>query len=189
MPYPLSWPQGRKRATSRRSGQFVRSEVDAVREIHRQLTLMKAGEAMISSDKARFTDSANPQSGADPGVAVYFTYKSQERVVAIDLYYTTQHNLCAAANTLEALRTIERHGGVDVFEQALQGFDVAALPARKRPWPEVLRCYPDAPLSVIEAAYRAEAKVKHPDAPTGSKEAFQELQQALEDAKQERENG
>lgn len=188
LPYPLVWPDkvARTEKHRRKSGRFSMTETGAVREINRNLNLMRAGNCLISTDKQRFSDAGNPVSGNDPGVAVYFTHKSQERVVAIDLYSSTQANLCAMANTLDALRTLERHGGVNVFEQAMQGFDVAELPARRRPWHEVLRVYPDSALSVIDAAYRDQAKIAHPDTPTGSTAAFQELQEAYEEAKKER---
>lgn len=184
--YPLCWPPSVKRAKTRVTGKFSRTETAAIDAIRANLDRMQAGNPLVSTNKLRFESKAYATSNHDPGVALYFTYKSQERVIAIDRYASTCDNLCAIANTLDSLRTIERHGGIDVFEQALKGFDVAELPAPKRPWHEVLRVYPDAPLGVIEAAYRDQAKVVHPDVPTGSTVAFQTLSEAYKEAKAER---
>ena len=92
------------------------------------------------------------------------------------------------------MRQLERHGGGTMMERALAGF--TALPAPegstpKRAWWVVFNYSedPDEHLDLshdeIEARFRTLAKRRHPDVPGGSAEAFQELQDAREQAVKE----
>ena len=61
-----------------------------------------------------------------------------------------------------------------------------AAPKFERDPYEVLGVRADAPLAVIEAVYKAQAKMTHPDA-GGSEEAFKEVAAAWERIKSDRE--
>src|SRR5690606_7384697 len=70
-------------------------------------------DVIISSDLATRNDGL-PRSGqrkpADPGVAVWFELDGKQRCIPSDVYLRIEDNLAAVAATIEALRTIERHG-------------------------------------------------------------------------------
>ena len=68
----------------------------------------------------------------------------------------------------------------------MRGAAYTALPAPARPsrnWWEVLEVAPTTPRAVVDAAFKALAKQRHPDAPGGSDEAMQELNAAYEAAR------
>jgi hypothetical protein len=79
---------------------------------------------------------------------------------------------------IEAIRSIERHGGSTMMERAFSGF--TALPAPKSCW-EILGLSPGATAQAIEAQFRAKAKTTHPDL-GGSDAAMAELIAARNDA-------
>lgn len=82
------------------------------------------------------------------------------------------------------------HPWSDLFSQEeLQSFLFGRVSARRgggsllRTPHQVLHVTTDAPWEVVEAAYRALAKLKHPDVPGGSTEAFQSLGNAYAELK------
>jgi len=92
-------------------------------------------------------------------------------------------NLYALWRVIEALRLAQQRGILDTLVMA----GLAMLPAGAAmvdPY-EVLGVRPDAPLSVIEGAYRARAHDLHPDK-GGDTEAMKGLNGALARIKQER---
>jgi hypothetical protein len=123
----------------------------------------------------------------DPGAAVYWKPKDNAplmKVIAIDRYTRVADNLAAIAATLEAMRTVERHGGAEVMERQFLGF--AALPEKaSQPWREVLGIEGTATLEIIESRFRALVKVHHPDAGGKDDDLFQRILQAREAAQLE----
>jgi hypothetical protein len=128
---------------------------------------------------------------ADPGVAVYFMLKGRQMVMAQDSYSWLAANTRSLGLAIEALRSLERHGGGKMMERAFAGF--AALPAPdgvmpKRAWWVVMNYSedPDERLDLspdeVDARFRVLAKRRHPDVHGGSIEAFQELQDARDEA-------
>ena len=85
------------------------------------------------------------------------------RCMAMDRYDEVQDNLAAVAATLEAMRSIERHGGAAILDRAFTGF--AALPAPEAPsgWWVVLGVAESAGPVEIRAAHRVLAQAHHPD--------------------------
>ena len=66
---------------------------------------------------------SNQARPGDPGVCVYWKpAKSPMRCMAVDRYDEVQDNLAAVAATLEAMRSIERHGGAAILDRAFTGF-------------------------------------------------------------------
>lgn len=126
---------------------------------------------------------------ADPGVAVYWQDNTVDgwprRCMAIDRYQRVEHNLAALAATLEAMRTIERHGGAEILDRAFTGF--TALPAPmtgQKPWREVFGFAPDEQVSQLrlQGAYRTARSDAHPDRQGGDHESFLAVQAAYEAA-------
>lgn len=130
----------------------------------------------------------------DPGIAVYFQLKGKPMVMAQDAYNSLAANCRSLGLAVEALRSLDRHGGGKMMERAFAGFTALPAPegsAPKRAWWVVLNYGEDpearADLSVeeIEARYRTLAKRRHPDTDGGSAELMAELNQAREDAVRE----
>jgi hypothetical protein len=205
--YPLKWPAGwpRMSAGGRKRAKFGKGErqysttgagswinkkdltvSDATKRLTGELKTMgvRDGQWVISSNVELRNDGL-PRSGQrapeDPGVAVYWTRKGHQQVMAIDLYDRVQDNMAAIAASLNALRAIERHGGAQILDRAFAGFTALPAPDAFDPW-AVLGLHPDATREAIEAAFRAHSKKHHPDAPGGSTEAFQRLERARREA-------
>lgn len=182
--YPLSWPEGWKRTTSRAAAKFGKtteieggrsalkrlSAADSVQRVLGELKRMAVPDwnVIISTNVPLRLDGfpRSDQEPSDPGAAVYWRKKDDApmRCMAIDRYTRVADNLSAIAATLEAMRAIERHGGATILERAFLGF--AALPEKaSQPWREVLGIEPSqtATLDLVESRYRALVKVHHPD--------------------------
>ncbi len=184
--WPLQWPisQPRTPRDKRADGRFQLTMVRSLGEITRGLHMMGARDVVISSDCPVKRDGlpyANAPEPADPGVAVYFTRKGRPFVLACDQYRKLVWNVRAIAVTLEALRTIERHGSSRMMEQAFTGF--AALPAAEehRPWWVVLGVTTRT-VTVARAAYLELCKIHHPDV-GGDAKRMSEINRAYEEAK------
>ncbi len=192
--YPLSWPNGQPRTLplQRRDSAFkvgfAKSRDDMLAEIR-----MLGGKNVIVStnvpvrlDGLPYADMREP---ADPGVAVYFDRvqvvrgerRSVPYVIACDSYRKVRENLRAVGATVEALRSIQRHGASSMLEQAFAGF--AALPAagRTTPWWEVLGVAQDAGYALVRAAYLELVEIHHPDR-GGSNERMAEINRAFAEA-------
>ena len=192
--YPLQWPTGWGRASSRRRAQFsmnagrISLSVDvATRRVLKELAAIRVddGDVVISSNVALRLDGF-PRSGQgepnDPGVAVYWrTGKGETKVMAVDIYDRVADNLAAIAASLEAMRAIARHGGAAIGDRAFTGFD--ALPPPRSPWAVLGISHPDAASEEsIRVAYKAKVRTEHPDAPTGSHNKMADLNWARDEA-------
>ncbi|MEL6715624.1 MAG: J domain-containing protein, partial [Planctomycetota bacterium] len=177
---PLHWPAGRPR-TLTRNRRHWRAEVrhtvgQAMESVLGELGRMgvRRDEVVISSDRALRLDGL-PRAGArepdDPGVAVWFEFNGRPRVIACDQYRSNAQNLRAIFKTIEALRGVERWGACDL-EQAFAGHQAIAPPTSidPDPWAFYGLDEEDATADEVRAAYRAEAKLAHPDQPDGSEE-------------------
>lgn len=216
--YPLAWPEGWPRTPTHcrqsgarfKSGSTYEGYGDARRYVgQRPVTFAKASRLLADElgrmKATNITVSTNARTRADggvyasdaekryddPGVAVYFTLKGRQMVMAQDAFDTLAANVRSLGLAVEGLRSLERHGGGTMMERAFSGF--TALPApdgvkAKRPWWIVLG-YGDDPearadLSPDEviARFKTLAKRRHPDVDGGSVELFVELQTARDDA-------
>jgi hypothetical protein len=168
--YPLEWPLGWKRTSSRRYGRFVYNKqwitVDkATSRLEHELDRLGAKNATLSTNVPLRLDGRprSDQRPTDPGAAIYFSYRGKATVLACDTFTEVGQNIAALAAHLEALRAIERYG-VGTIEQALAGYralpaDTAAdwravfgFPANSRPT-----------LEQVDANFKAAAKLRHPD--------------------------
>jgi hypothetical protein len=176
--YPLSWPTGQARTPPhlRRDAQFSVDFGRARDDLLHELDLLGAKDIVLSTciplrrDGLPYSGMAEPE---DPGVAVYFdrvkwisAEKRDQRtpfVIACDSYRKVKWNTRAVGVTVEALRSIQRHGATSMLEQAFTGF--AALPAKaaERPWWSVLGLPENATPDEVRARYRELAAENHPD--------------------------
>ena len=192
--YPLSWPDGWKRTAPdlrKSSSPFSTTFDKARRELLDELRMLKAGGIVLSSWLPLRTD-GQPRADVarysieDPGVAVYFTLRGRQMVMARDLYWSVHDNIRSIGLAVAHLRGLERHGGASMMERAFDGFAALPPPApTKRPWWVVLGVPLDAPAWMISAAYREHAKTRHPDG-GGSADAMAELNDARDEALKER---
>lgn len=140
-------------------------------------------EFLVISSNIPVNDIGIPHSWAvcdseDTGAAIYWIDKAgRPMALACDTYDTVVGNLKGIYHTLEALRTIERHGSSQLLERAFDGF--AQLP---KPWFITLG-FDAPPGDIFEAkkAYRTLISSNHPDL-GGSPDLAYELNNAMEDA-------
>jgi hypothetical protein len=187
--FPVQWPIGWPRTTRYEAAQFKVDYERAERELGRQLELLGAESAYISTDQELRMDGRprRDRPATSPAVAVYFVRKGAQLCIPCDKFSTARDNLRAIGLTIENIRQMERYGTGKTLEATLSGF--AALPAEAshnaapRPWHEVLQVSPDADPSVIRAAYRNLAAKYHPDNPDhGNQDKFLEVQRAFQEA-------
>lgn len=185
--YPLQWPDGWPRATVRDGRSPFRLTFEkALQELEWEMQRLGARDVVLSSwlelrrdgkpraDKARMTL-------ADPGIAVYFTRKGRQMVMARDAYRTVADNLISLFHAVCHLRGLERHGGAHMMERAFTGF--VALDSKPH-WHDVLginaMAGPAIELNIVEQSYRNLAKRWHQD-----HDRMVELNLAIEQARKE----
>lgn len=215
-PYPLQWPDGWPRTPDcdRGHSRFTSTLARALRDTLAELERLGASNVVVSSNlpqrhDGKFYTSATTRvtEPNDSGVAAYFQWRGKPYVIACDNYLRVWENLRAVGKTIEAMRTIERHGATQLLERAVSGF--SALPPGasteeeepSAPWWEVLGVAaidgqdpvriagdPRHPLRGIvlklaEGIYRQKIVDAHPDKPGGSADKTRELNLALEQAR------
>lgn len=182
--YPLCWPPGRQRTKCRQSSRFKVPSFARVRdELLDELRRMSARNVILSTNLKQRLDGlplANQRQPDDPGVAVYFKYKSKEVCFACDRWRSIEENMQAIRHTIEALRGIARWGTGDMVDAAFTGFE--ALPAKSESWQSVLGVGINATLEIAEEAYSRLAMIHHPDR-GGSAEKMAKLNDAISEAR------
>lgn len=187
--YPLYWPEGWTRTRNRENSRFKTGFGAARNLLFAELGRMGASKVILSTNIPLRNDGlprANMKpDGGDSGVAVYFQRKGKPMVFACDKYRESCDNIYAIAKTIDAMRGIERWGASDMMERAFSGFK-ALSSSTGREWWEVLFGASQKPHVVsrdsIDAAYRVEARRRHPDVLGGSHEAMSELNVARDQA-------
>lgn len=189
--YPLQWPEGWPRTPpGRRSPSKFGKNMgfSQIEKLHNELKLLGARNVVISSNMAVRQDglpyaSEMGRQHSDPGVAIYFTLKGKPLAMARDRYRTVWENVRSLILAIEAIRSIERHGGSTMMERAFAGFAAIAPPDWKKPWREVFGVKPDW-RGDIKELYREKAKNRHPDV-GGNDNLMAELNVAFDEAKRE----
>lgn len=182
--YPLEWPSGMPRSTSRHRASFRVSMARAVEDTLDALHLFAkdTGRAIngivISSNVTLGV--ARP---SDPGIALYFRWDGAGRCIAVDKYDRPEDNLRAIFYIIEARRVELRHGGIGIVRAAFKGF-AALPPGSAEDWREVLGVGPGADLSEAESAFRRAARSAHPDL-GGSTDKMARLNAAIAAARAE----
>ncbi len=177
--FPLQWPAGQPRTTRRDRGKFSRTLTNARVELIKQIQHAGGTNIVISSNYGGLSG----KEPADPGVAVYFNRRGKRLGMGCDRWSVVAHNLAALANTVEAMRGIDRWGCGHLMEQAFSAFE--ALPAPD--WKKELGFAPgEHPTpQEVEARYRQLAKQHHPDQPDGSQVKFVAIAAAKDQALKE----
>lgn len=194
--HPCAWPAGWKRTPSklRRPSNYRVSFVAARNDIVSQLKLLGAREIIVSTniqlrrDGLPYAATSEPE---DPSVAVYWLEKNTTRVVACDQWTKVRENMRAVDVAVKCLRQLQSSGATQIIEQAFLGFK--ALPASlqlHRDWRVVFgyggEWHPETlEWATVVRRHRKLLIQRHPDTTTGSREAFDELQAAYEQAKRE----
>lgn len=188
--YPLQWPEGWPRTDpgcrkygrfgSRSSGSYIASGnitiAQAITRIQSELSALDGGrthwdridpdQTVISTNLRQRNDGlpySNQREPQDPGAAVYFVMDGKRQCIPCDSYTKVAQNLAAIAATIEALRTLERHGS-GLMERAFTGFTALPPPiAGEPPWYEVLQVPADAPEKQVKVAFFAKRSRAHPD--------------------------
>ncbi len=175
--YPLEWPIGWKRTppakrvpspfATHQAGTFKRAlSVElATNRLETELERLKAKDPTLSTNVSLNLRGIprGDERPADPGAAVYFSFRGKATVLACDHYTTVAGNIAAIAGHIEALRRIERYG-VGTIEQALAGY--RSLPADTAAnWRAVFGFPADKTPTIeqLDAAYKAAARTHHPD--------------------------
>lgn len=216
--YPLCWPEGWPRTPEHirddgarfKSGDVFEGYGEQRRYVGRKpITFDKArrllrdelerlgAKSVVMSTNAALRLDGEPRGNAaekrsiDPGIAVYFTYKGKPMVMAQDAFATLAANTRSLGLAIDAMRSLERHGGGTMMERAFAGFTALPPPEGsqpKRAWWTVMNysADPDERIDLtideVKARYRALAKRRHPDADGGSEALMAELNVAMEDA-------
>ncbi len=201
-PFPLQWPDGWKRTAAwQRSRSMFEPHFTSDRDQVIRWLEKRGSKVVITSNLPRRQDGLPYNAGgvSDPGIAVWWVEKGNERVVACDRWLRADENMRAIAKTLEAMRGLDRWGANEMVERAFHGF--AALPPgdgsesipappRKRPWREVIGgVWPSGIvglelLAIAKARHRQHIIVCHPDR-GGDAELAAELNAALAEAEKE----
>lgn len=180
--YPLHWPSGYKRTEKPKKSQFKRSFSEARDKVMDEIRKFGGKMPILSTEIPLRKDGipyANYGKLSDEGVAVYFTYNSQQVVFCCDKWDSVADNMNAIGLTLEALRGMERWGVSDMISRTFSGFK--ALPeGTSSEWNVVLGVTKDAHPSVVKDAYKKLAMKNHPDM-GGSHEEFLRIQKAWDE--------
>jgi hypothetical protein len=187
--FPLKWPEGwpRTPAGRRRKSKFgANLGITQITMLKNELRLLGARNVIVSSNVPTRADgmpyaSEGRRRYDDPGVAVYFTMNGKPRSMARDPYLTPWENVRSLVLAIDAMRSLERHGGSTMVERAFEGFVALAAPASKRHWSDVLQVNRSTSVDAIKANYRRLARDRHPDQ-GGTTELISELNVARDEA-------
>lgn len=129
---PLQWVNHIQRAKNRVKSKFKAHSVSkSCKLIKSQIGLMKGTDCIITSNiPTKTTGFASVKlygNSQDTGVSIFFKLNGVQKVIQVDKYDDSNSNLYALAKSVEAMRNLERWGGVQVMGGMFTGF--AALPA------------------------------------------------------------
>jgi hypothetical protein len=187
--YPLQWPIGwpTTPANRRYRSRFGVTQDKAQREIVSEVQRL-GGHNLVISTNIQLRRDGLPYTRQtmldEPGVAVYFTLKGEQKCFACDRWDLVKDNMQAIAKTIEALRGIERWGSSKMVEQAFRGFTPLPAPDQPKNWWTILGCGQNVTFDEMEAAYRSKTRLAHPDV-GGSHAAMAELNAARDQARKE----
>jgi hypothetical protein len=188
---PLTaWPS--KRTAARRASPFNSAHAKTLKLLEAELNKLSARDIIIQAELSP-SDIRNdgwPRSDARfkaPGIVLSYVAGGKTYVFPCDSFVSWQDNLRAIALTLENLRAIDRYG-VTRGEQQYAGFRQlgAADPTTERAaaletLAQLSECsLGDNPSEFdIDVAYRAAAKLTHPDRHGGKSDSFIPLGSAM----------
>ena len=193
--FPLSWPAGypvtQKRVDSAFKIAFVQARDEMINELKLLIGYAEVKNIIISCNMPHNKDGLltgkMPLMYPNPGVAVYFKFNGEDKVIACDHWTHLHANLRAIGLTVAAIRSMDRYKCTDILSRAMG--DMKALPqnagaAGDMSWWVVLGVKKDAPWTWIEKTYRDKIKIFHPDMkPNGDADVFNMVQKAYQEAK------
>jgi hypothetical protein len=186
--FPLSWPQGYPETEQRQESKFICTFAQARNGIFTQLDRLGVNEFFISCNVKRNKAGQLVEGRLiydNPGVAVYFTYKNEERVIACDKWKYIHENMRAVEKTIEAIRALERWGCSDIITRAMGNMKALAENAGSSngAWWLILEVEQTATAAEIKEAHRRLSKLYHTDNRiTGDKDKFIRVQSAFQQA-------
>lgn len=166
--FPLTWPERHPRTApyARNHARFKNNTLGrCCDDVQSEIGRLGGKGVIISTNIEPRLDGrpyANKPAPRDPGVAVYFMLDKRPMVLACDKWLTVEDNLWAIVKDIEATRGKLRWGASTV-QQAFAGY--TAIPERTGgvSWWTVLGVAMNASEDQIRDAYRAKAKLYHPD--------------------------
>ncbi len=186
--FPLHWPQGYPVTTHRQESKFKCTFAEARDGIFFELSRLGATEILISSN-------INPNKNGlivagrlvydNPGVAVYFKYKGEPKVIACDKWKFIHENFRAIEKSVEAIRGLDRWGCTNIISQAVSGMKELPMNAGESygAWWQILEATENSSPDFIENNYKRLRKQYHPDMPGGDNDKFIAIQNAYEEYK------
>lgn len=192
--YPLAWPEDWSRTPphEQESGRQFTHQGEPV-TISRAYFLLDdelrqlGAEHIVISTNHKPDDDGVPFESRhrlrDEGVAIYFVRDGKVLAMACDRYTTAAANLRSLGLAINAMRTLDRHGGGTMAQRAFSGFLAITGPSWKKPWRQVFGVDEDWH-GDIAALFRIKARQRHPDM-GGSDALMAELNAAFAEAKQE----
>lgn len=149
------------------------------REIIGCLNAWKGADFLSIGD---YRDQANEREAV-----VVFDFNGQRIRVVYDRLCCHRCNMRAIFKTLDALRLMYKRQMGDILINTVA--QMLALPGAQYIDPyEFMGVRPDADMDIVDAVYKSMAKKLHPDAPGGTKEKMQQLNEAYERIKSDRES-
>lgn len=206
--YPLKWPDGwpRNKKLNHYGTQFKTTLDKSRSRLYFEMEKLNSSSVVISSNleltmRGEFRGDKARMQISDPGVAVYFSRRGKQYVMARDAYNNVFDNFHSIVLAVEALRSLERHGGGQMLEKAFDGFTALPEPgnaSHRRPWWKVFDL-PSDPATALQCSsrldkmmlldhcekiYRRLAMAVHPDRPGGSHDQMAELTAAITKARE-----
>lgn len=155
---------------------------DTLRELGETFRKWGIYEWTVSPVRPRARANSYYQTDEERAVTLIYTHVSGREVrLTMNQQSRGQDNLRVLYLATEALRLNETRGIGNVIADA---YLQLAAPSHVDPW-EVLGVRPDAEIEIIHAAYRAKAKIAHPES-GGSEEAMKQVNDAYDRIKKER---
>lgn len=186
--FPLHWPQGYPVTEYRTESKFKCTFAEARDGIYYELDRL-GSEAYFISCNINRNKSGQLIAGRlvydNPGVAVYFKYNGEQKVIACDKWKYIHENLRAIEKSLEAIRGLDRWGCTNIISQAVSGMKELPMNAgnSSRSWWQVLEALQNSSDELIENNYKRLRKQYHPDMPGGDNDKFVAVQKAYEEYK------
>lgn len=155
---------------------------ETLRDLEETMRKWNVGVWDVSYPKGARSISYAEQPVDERKVLLKYTRNNREIVLTMDRQGRAVDNLRVLYLAVEAMRMNEARGIADVLQDA---YAQLQAPTTQRDPYEVLGVRTDAPLAVVEAAYRARVKDVHPDI-GGPEGAVKELTAAIEQIRRER---
>lgn len=187
---PLQWVTHIARSKNRSKSNFRNHTIHkSCKIIKTQLGKMGATESIVTSNiptqTSGFATVRLQGNSTDVGVSIFFKLNGVQKVIQVDRYVDVNSNLYALAKSVEAIRNLDRWGGVQVMDGVFSGF--SALPSPEQVTATAMTYYFDGFVSKEQARpqYLEYCKKMHPDfrkdVPTDVARAeFQEMKRQYE---------